>query len=246
MAVKPYVYFIRNGHGSVKIGVTAKPESRAYALMQGSDTPLELVRTVEGGRRSEAWFHERFSEHRLHGEWFKFVPEMMTVEAELNLAEDHTGDARRGTKVPIDVYQSMAADGKSQSEIAQALGISRQAVNQFAARNKINTKSGILPADTTYDEDVIRLTNSGKTAMEIAEKLSIYTGKVRIILARHGMRPNKPAPKSQYEIAMRGLAALGCSLADAARQLGIHQPAAHRIARRLDIKFADGRRMKNK
>mgnify|MGYP003442241313 CR=1 FL=1 len=242
--MKSYVYFIRNGHGSVKIGVTAKPESRAYSLSQGSDTPLELVRSVEGGRRAEAWFHEHFAEHRLYGEWFKFVPEMMTVEADLQFEDEQTGDARRGTTIPIDIYQSMAEGGKSQSEIAQALGVSRQAVHQVAKRHAIKMKSGIAPADTTYDAEVIRLTGAGQTAMEIAETIGIYAGKVRLILARHCIKANKPAPRSKYEAAMRDLAASGCSLVDAARQLGIHQPGAHSLAKRLDIKFADGRKMK--
>jgi DNA-binding CsgD family transcriptional regulator len=244
LAVKPFVYFIRNGHGNVKIGVTARPESRIYSLAQASDTPLELVRTVDGGRRAEAWFHDRFSEYRIYGEWFRFVPEMMTAEADLRLPDEQVSDARRGAVIPIDVYRSMAADGRSQVEIATTLGVSRQAVNQSVKRYGIETKSGKRAADTTHDADVLLLTEAGKTAMEIASTLSMGAGKVRIILRRRGIKANKPTPKSKYASDLQKLAASGLCLADAASALGIHPPAAHKLAVRLGVKFADGRKMK--
>jgi DNA-binding CsgD family transcriptional regulator len=242
--MKPYVYFIRNGHGSVKIGVTANPEGRVFGMSSANDTPLELIRTVEGGRQAEAWLHARFADLRLHGEWFRFVPEMMTAEADLTIPDGPTRDARCGPRIPLDVYQGLAAEGKSQSEIAQALGISRQAVHQAASRYGIEIKNGRAAADTTHDAEVIRLAEAGKTAMEIASVLGINSGKVRIILGRHSLKANKPAPKSKYADALRGLAASGASLADAARALGVHQPAAHKMSVKLGIKFADGRKRK--
>lgn len=242
--MKPYVYFIRNGHGSVKIGVTAKPEGRVYGMASANDTPLELIRTVEGGRRAEAWFHAHFAEHRLHGEWFRFVPDMMTAEAALTIPDEPTRDARRGSIIPLDVYQGLAAEGKSQSEIAESLGISRQAVHQAATRYGIETRNGRFAADTTHDAEVIKLTKEGRTAMEIASVLGMESGKVRLILRRHGLKANKPAPKSKYADALRELAASGANLTEAARALGIHQPAAHMLSVKLGIKFADGRKMK--
>lgn len=169
---------------------------------------------------------------------------MMTAEADLRLPDEQVSDARRGAIIPIDVYRSMAADGRSQVEIATTLGVSRQAVNQAAKRYGIATKSGKRAADTTHDAKVLRLTEAGKTAMEIASTLGMDAGKVRIILRRHGIKANKPTPKSKYASDLQELAASGLCLADAARALGVHPPAAHKLSVRLGIKFADGRKMK--
>ncbi len=245
-----YVYFIANGHGSVKIGCTAKLETRVAALAHGSDTPLTLVRSVEGGRLVEAWLHKRFAEHRLHGEWFVLVPEMLTVEPGTLTLEHDVRDAhlpakqdgRAGTKVMIGEYKALSAAGMTQSEIALLFGVSRQAVNQAFQRFGLKAKDGRYGIDTSMDDDVEALADAGLPVAEIAVRLGMSGRQVRSALKRLSINPPKPQRKSKYEAQMREMAGMGLSLSKAARLIGIYEPQASHIARKMGITFTDGRR----
>lgn len=75
------VYFLRGeGDGPVKIGFSDFENERRQSVQVGAASALSIVRTVAGGKTVEAWFHRHFKEHRIRGEWFEFVPEMMTAE----------------------------------------------------------------------------------------------------------------------------------------------------------------------
>lgn len=79
--VPMYLYFARNAHGHIKIGVSRNPEKRVKRLQcntgrsQGSDGAIELLATRKypgewEARTAERLFHGDFAEHRLNGEWF--------------------------------------------------------------------------------------------------------------------------------------------------------------------------------
>jgi hypothetical protein len=71
------IYFITCREvGRVKIGFSAKPQARASVAQVGSPLPLELERVCDGTRGDEAALHERFSDARAHGEWFRLTPEI--------------------------------------------------------------------------------------------------------------------------------------------------------------------------
>lgn len=78
------IYFLR-GEGSdlVKIGFTETEESlkrRIVALQTGHPWKLEQLRVIpEGGRSMESWFHRHFAKWHSHGEWFVYIPEMLTA-----------------------------------------------------------------------------------------------------------------------------------------------------------------------
>lgn len=73
------VYFIRAGDsGPVKIGFAAEPQRRLRYLQTTSHARLQILRVVEGDRAVEKYFHQKFSERRLMGEWFRFSDEMLT------------------------------------------------------------------------------------------------------------------------------------------------------------------------
>lgn len=75
------VYFIRAGNaGPVKIGWANDVEARRRGLQTSHHQPLRLIRTIEGRRQTEGWLHGHFAAQRLEGEWFRFQPEMATVE----------------------------------------------------------------------------------------------------------------------------------------------------------------------
>ena len=78
------VYFVRVGeNGHVKIGHASHPESRICALQSMSCEKLILIRQFEAegdGRALERYFHFLFIDYWIRGEWFRFTPEMLTVQ----------------------------------------------------------------------------------------------------------------------------------------------------------------------
>ena len=74
---RPVVYFVlAPSVGLVKIGRTKFIKDRFFSLQMQSPVPLELLKTVRGGPLDERQMHERFSQHRVHGEWFHYVLEI--------------------------------------------------------------------------------------------------------------------------------------------------------------------------
>ena len=74
------VYFILESvTQTIKIGVSADPESRMLGLQ--ANTPLEcsMIRyvKVEDGYLTEHWLHEKFQHLRVRGEWFRLTPELL-------------------------------------------------------------------------------------------------------------------------------------------------------------------------
>lgn len=77
-----YVVSPKDSH-AVKIGWTGGPVSvRLRQLQAGHQEPLVLLREVSGPISLESAFHRRFSDQRISGEWFKLVPEMLTIKCE--------------------------------------------------------------------------------------------------------------------------------------------------------------------
>jgi hypothetical protein len=60
-------YFLRAGQ-LTKIGRSTDVPARIRTLQTGCPSPIRLIALLEGDRESE--WHQRFAEHRVHGEWF--------------------------------------------------------------------------------------------------------------------------------------------------------------------------------
>lgn len=75
----PCVYFIGGDAGAVKIGTTIAPLERLAAFQLGSPIKLSILALVAGGAKEEKAFHQRFAEHRTHGEWFARHPQLLEV-----------------------------------------------------------------------------------------------------------------------------------------------------------------------
>ncbi|MDF0673749.1 MAG: GIY-YIG nuclease family protein [Nitrospira sp.] len=72
------IYFIKNiVNGQIKIGYTDKPNKRLAELQTGSTDKLVLIRAIEGDKTAEAELHSRFAVHRLQGEWFAPVQDLL-------------------------------------------------------------------------------------------------------------------------------------------------------------------------
>jgi hypothetical protein len=73
------VYIIQSGgrRGPVKIGVTRNATRRRVSLQTGSARQLRTLWVIEGvGRHMEKWLHSYLSKARMHGEWFRFTPDV--------------------------------------------------------------------------------------------------------------------------------------------------------------------------
>lgn len=65
------VYFLHAAEaGVIKIGVTNDLDRRIGSIARMSPLALDLVLTIPGDHKTEAFYHERFKSKRLHGEWF--------------------------------------------------------------------------------------------------------------------------------------------------------------------------------
>jgi len=76
------VYFIRAGDTEmVKIGGTAtNPEARMANLQIGHYEELHLIRVMDVSHTYEQTVQGYFADQWVRGEWFRFSPEMMTVD----------------------------------------------------------------------------------------------------------------------------------------------------------------------
>ncbi len=74
------VYMVMDDSGRIKIGVTSDIAQRISGLQTGSSSRLSLIRFFPGaGPRIERWLHKKFKDFRLHGEWFRFDDQMLTI-----------------------------------------------------------------------------------------------------------------------------------------------------------------------
>lgn len=71
-----FVYFVSDGvDGPIKIGRTANVRRRLTNMQTASPTRLHLLAATEALDEKE--LHARFAAHRLVGEWFRRVPEIV-------------------------------------------------------------------------------------------------------------------------------------------------------------------------
>jgi hypothetical protein len=78
------VYFLRGSvTGRIKIGWSSDLEMRITGIQTGSE-PVEVLCTLPGSRTLEGHLHEKFDEHRVHGEWFNPHDEILQFVEQVN------------------------------------------------------------------------------------------------------------------------------------------------------------------
>ena len=104
--MRSQVYFLCNVEtGAIKIGVSCNVNSRAQSIASQANIVVELLALVEGDRHRERELHRQFAAHRLHGEWFRPAPALLSFIGSL---PKPTGPARRYCHSPP-VIRSIAA-----------------------------------------------------------------------------------------------------------------------------------------
>lgn len=73
-----WIYFIQHGAGGpIKIGIAKDVERRLASLQSASPVPLHVLGAVRGTERGERQLHLRFAKHRIRGEWFQPVEDLL-------------------------------------------------------------------------------------------------------------------------------------------------------------------------
>lgn len=70
VADKGFIYFIGEDDGPIKIGFSQRPRGRVANLSTASHRSLKLLALQAGDTDLEKEYHNRFSAHRIKGEWF--------------------------------------------------------------------------------------------------------------------------------------------------------------------------------
>lgn len=109
------VYFAQGSDsGLVKIGFSQRTWNRMSEISSGGSDKMGLLRVCPGGRVAEQWVHKQFAELRCHGEWFKFTPEMMTIQIPEEFQSDSDATDKIGpVKYGINVEERLQSSMKS-------------------------------------------------------------------------------------------------------------------------------------
>lgn len=73
------VYFIADGTGHVKIGISNDVPARMAQLQTGNPTRLRLLAVCPGGEPLERQLHQQFAHVRAEGEWFQLTSELQAL-----------------------------------------------------------------------------------------------------------------------------------------------------------------------
>ena len=135
--------------------------------------------------------------------------------------------------------RDMAAQGLSQTTIADQEGISRERVRQICNREGIYTLHG--GTDWDMRDRIAEMARDGLYASEIARRLGRDPSVVSAAAKSMGLplsRYTKPSPAADR---IRQLAAAGMTTREAAEAMGWRRASVIARAWRLGIKFIDGR-----
>ena len=73
------IYFVSNGKGAIKIGITTNLNARMRQLRTSNAGFLSLIGSIKGDARTEKSIHADLKHRRLSGEWFADCSETMAV-----------------------------------------------------------------------------------------------------------------------------------------------------------------------
>ena len=89
-----FVYLIKGGDGTYKIGIARDPKNRLQRLQTSASVKLELVATMptQAMHRTESALHAQYADKRKHGEWFALT------DADVAEIRAMFGDTNGGSK----------------------------------------------------------------------------------------------------------------------------------------------------
>src|SRR5262245_34291022 len=78
------IYFTQDTQTkAIKIGYSKNPKKRRSGLQTATPGELILLGAIHGGLEHERGYHDKFSQYRLHGEWFRgdILPAVLEIIA---------------------------------------------------------------------------------------------------------------------------------------------------------------------
>jgi len=73
-----FVYFVGNiEHGVCKIGNSISPHKRISSIQTGCPFEIKMFGFINGTKKDEKKFHNKFAKHRISGEWFLIKDELL-------------------------------------------------------------------------------------------------------------------------------------------------------------------------
>ena len=137
-------------------------------------------------------------------------------------------------------YIRRAKAGMSQAEAARDMGVTREAVRQMAVKYNITFRDG---RGSDNEGKYLGLHDKGLANDEIANICGVSPSAVSLFFSARGIKRNSIA-RSKYADELRRMEKEGYTTKEAANELGIRQPAASALCKRLGVKLADGRKSK--
>jgi DNA-binding XRE family transcriptional regulator len=129
-----WTYFAKGSiTGLVKIGRAANVKRRLRQLQHGSPDELILLGVAPDSIFPEGEMHKKFSQERLHGEWFTPSPRLMQFIAENASAEEpesseiaYAGLLRTPGSIGWLIKGQRVLKRLTQADLAEQVGVSRQ------------------------------------------------------------------------------------------------------------------------
>lgn len=129
------VYVIRAGDdGAVKIGVARNVLRRIATLQNAHPSPLTLLRAVQGGVREEQRLHAKFAQHRIGGEWFSPVQEVLDAGSDMLSVDPTVDNPDPFLRCPLTVWREN--ERKTCADVARILGVEPNAISRYERANR--------------------------------------------------------------------------------------------------------------
>lgn len=173
------IYFIQETglfRNRVKIGLTDNLKQRLRRLRNMSPSTLKLLLVLPGDIQEEAYYHERFAEYHIHGEWFKYGLKLQLFirvnQAKfIRLSSDITQDPIK-TIDPVETTDPIKTTEEIEIEI-----------------DKIEAEKALIKAYTEYTESSSSDTPSWRTITQICfgdgKYGTFYTQKLIAVLDKY-------------------------------------------------------------
>ena len=133
------IYFIQDDSAFlIKIGFTDHDDAsqRLSSLQTGSAGGLILLGTMPGDLRLEGVLHQRFTDFRHHGEWFKPHPELLKFIIETTGCHENEA-VRQRDEIIKDLMGQFNLALKLCVQCANGAKLSKQSVKRFLEQNGI-------------------------------------------------------------------------------------------------------------
>ncbi len=139
----------------------------------------------------------------------------------------------------VDRLRTCAAEGLSQTQAAQLLGIGRAVVCRYAKKHDLAFTSGFALRTEAKRKQCAACAAEGLTTAETARRLGVTDGAVWTRAKQHGIVFAKKSAVRRNAYA--SCAAEGLTKAETARRLGMSKAAISIAAKRFGLSFAQGR-----